>query len=315
MQIADLRAAMHAEDLETAIAAIRAACGGRRADVLPDLLALLAADEVGYFVEECLPSFGPTAMRPLRELLHDPAAPDRARWRAAGVLALLGDREAAPILLEAIGDPAVNQGYLGRLAQLAPERLAERVRAVLHERVEQLLATTDPGLAAYFAHLIRVLAEPAIPRNRRDEQLLVQVATRSRDWRVREAAAMVLVMVLVRQFSGQTVPGELLNVAGPVTLPVVERVLAPYPLPANRGRLDVLIEGDTGRWAVEVKAAGDLRAEVLEQVLADSRAASATAWLIVLTAVSNRFRRLARQRHVLLTGPAELSTLSQLLAA
>jgi hypothetical protein len=132
---------------------------------------------------------------------------------------------------------------------------------------------------------------------------------------VREAAALVLVVTLVRQFRGQTVPGELLNVAGPFRLPVVERVWAPSPFPARDSQPDVLVEGDTGRWVVEVKAGRELGSDALEHVAAYSRAFSATVWLIVFASIPDALKTLARQRRILLTGAAELSTLSLLLAA
>ena len=125
-----LRGNLRGDDPEAAIAAIQTACRDKRADVLPDLIALLASEHVGYFVEECLPSFGEGVAKPLKNLLHEPATPPLARQRAAGVLALFGEQEAVPVLLKAIERPDVNQAYFDRLVKLAPERLADTVTSL-----------------------------------------------------------------------------------------------------------------------------------------------------------------------------------------
>ncbi len=185
-----LRGDLRGDDPEAAIAAIHTACRDKRADVLPDLIALLASEHVGYFVEECLPSFGEGVAKPLKNLLREPATPPLARQRAAGVLALFGEQEAVPVLLKAIERPDVNQAYFDRLVKLAPERLADTVTNLLAEHAEQAATTADPRQARYFAKLILTLGD--VGAQRRLSGILERLLHGARDWRVQGAAAEAL---------------------------------------------------------------------------------------------------------------------------
>ncbi|MDP9374591.1 MAG: hypothetical protein M3Q65_19505 [Chloroflexota bacterium] len=185
-----LHSDLRGDDPEAAISAIQTACRDQRADVLPDLIALLASEHVGNFVEECLPSFGENIAKPLKNLLHDPATPTLARQRAAGILALFGEQEAVPVLLKAIESPDVNQAYFDRLIKLAPERLADTLATVLEENADHVLTTTDLQQARYFAKLILTLGD--VGAQRRLSGILERLLHGARDWRVQGAAAEAL---------------------------------------------------------------------------------------------------------------------------
>lgn len=180
-----LEDAFSGADLAEQMRAVQLACRQQRDDLPPMLIALLASAEIGYFVEECLPQFGGRAIQPLKALIGDPQSPPLARRRAAGVIALLGDRDAIPILLEAVQDPEMNQAYLRRLVELAPDALVQRVMQVLQERRDEILGTEDPHRASYFAALLHVLGDLGVRHQASDT--LVRFQQHGRDWRIRQA--------------------------------------------------------------------------------------------------------------------------------
>lgn len=185
-----LRDALHSDDPAERIRAVQLACRDQRQDLLADLIALLPDESVGYFVEECLPQFGEVVSDPLRRILRDQTASYLARLRAAGVLSLFGDTEAVPLLLGAISSPAVNQSYLPRLAKLAPEALATSVSAHLRARRDEILATTEPRRADYYAKLIYTL--DTLGQGPEMADLLRDFQQHGRDWRVQHAASAAL---------------------------------------------------------------------------------------------------------------------------
>ncbi len=185
-----LEDALSSDDPVEQMHAVQRACRQQRDDLLPVLIALLASAEIGYFVEECLPQFGEKAIQPLKALLGDPQSPPLARRRAAGIIALRGDRDAIPILLEAVQDPEMNQAYLRRLVELAPDALTQRIMQVLQERRDEILTTEDPHRASYFAALLRALGDHGVQDQASDT--LVRFQQHGRDWRIRQAASAAL---------------------------------------------------------------------------------------------------------------------------
>lgn len=183
----DLWSALHSEDQATKLAAIQVACQDKRTDLLPDLIALLADEHLGFFAEEGLPHFGDMVAPHLRPLIHDENAPLVARQRAAGILALFGDASAVPLLLLAIEQTTVNQAYFQRLEQLNPSELAQKVNALLLAYTPEILHTTDPLKASYFAMLIRTLGQ-LHALSVRSKDLLDIFAESGRDWRIQDAA-------------------------------------------------------------------------------------------------------------------------------
>lgn len=184
-----LQDALHSDEPAEQVRAVQIACRQRRIDLLPDLLVLLANQEIGYFVEECLPQFGAAIHPQLTALVRDPAAPLVARQSAAGLLALLGDTAAVPLLLEALEDPGVNQAYLQRLAGLAPGALAQKVTHILRAHRDEITITTDPRRAAYFAALIQAIGTAGRQVDVGD--MLVELE-QARDWRIQNAARATL---------------------------------------------------------------------------------------------------------------------------
>lgn len=174
------------------IAAVRRAAKHRRADLLPELVQLLRSDKVGYFVEEVLPQFGEAALPALRELLHDeaPGTSRQARYRVAGLLARLGEREAIPVLLQAIGQVNTNQGYFALLARLAPEELRKRLLLLIREKSFAMFVATEPRTADYFAKLILTLRD--LHGQSDIAPLLEGLRAGAKDWRVRAAAEAAL---------------------------------------------------------------------------------------------------------------------------
>jgi hypothetical protein len=192
MQVRDkkLQEALWSEDCAEQIEAVQNVARQRRADLLPDLIRLLPSDHVGYFVEEVLPSFGEVVRRPLLGLLRDNDFPLPGRRRAAGVLAALGEYEAVPILVEAIGQWNVNQAYFTRLARLDPTALKKRLRDLITAQEREMHLETDPLRADYFSKLILALHD--VDGQQEFAQLLESLQVKAKDWRVRAAAEVAL---------------------------------------------------------------------------------------------------------------------------
>jgi HEAT repeat protein len=192
MQVQDttLQEALWSEDCVEQIKAIQLAARQRREDLLPDLIRLLSADHVGYFVEEVLPSFGEVVRPPLSELLRNPSTDELARYRAAGTLARFGDVEAVPILLQAIGRTHTNQTYFSVLTRLAPEALKKRLVRLIQEKAFAMFMTTEPDKADYLSKLILTLYD--VHGQGEITPLLEGLRVGAKDWRVRAAAEVAL---------------------------------------------------------------------------------------------------------------------------
>lgn len=190
MEINDIRQTLQNADTGAKIQVIQAICRDRRADFLPDLLSLLASDELGYFVEECLPSFGEMIIPELISLLSTTETPPTARTRAAGILALLGKKEAIPVLLAAIEHPSSNHAYLNRLAQLAPAELATHLETLLRKNIASAIMTNDDRMADYFVQLIATATQ--LGSQWRNVAELEQILQHGKHWRLRVAAAEAL---------------------------------------------------------------------------------------------------------------------------
>lgn len=117
---------------------------------------------------------------------------------------------------------------------------------------------------------------------------------------------------LLRYFRGQRAPGHLLNADEDMTLPQFHRVYADYVIPKTGIRLDILAEGESARWAIEVRYSR-LRVEDVHILVTCGLLASARPWLVAFTAVSEDVRAIAKNLNVLLTGPEEWYELRKLI--
>jgi hypothetical protein len=123
-------------------------------------------------------------------LLRDNSFPLRGRQRAAGVLAALGEREAIPTLLDAISREDVNQAYFARLVSLEPNALKKQLLRLINDETLDMLLTTNPQLAAYFATLLITLRD--VDGQRDIASHLEGLSVNAKDWRVRAAAEAAL---------------------------------------------------------------------------------------------------------------------------
>ncbi len=182
------------------------------------------------------------------------------------------------------------------------------------EEVEKLLSSIRVPLQRLFNSKIGETRQLTTPKNRRTLNHLESVVTTYRK-EEKEIAH------LLRQFKGQTIPGPLLNLSGTFVLPKFTSVLTEYNVPQSGIMVDILAEGENARWVVEVKFYGEhlLTANLLDSLLRVAyyaRAASATAWLVVLgesLKIPDKIRSAARSEGVCLTGTGEMRELKHLL--
>lgn len=176
------------------------------------------------------------------------------------------------------------------------------------EEVTQLLAVIRDPLLDLFEAQIGGIKELQTPRVSRVWNS-VQDSARLYSQREQE------VFALIQRFTGQRVPGYLLNVEGEFTLPTFTQVLPNYRLglPQLGIEIDLLGEGEGFRWVIEIK--GSLlstRIDVLDSLVLLNSAAQATPWLVVFSAIPEKIRKIARQRNILVTGASEWQELKQL---
>ncbi|MBL7163815.1 MAG: restriction endonuclease [Anaerolineales bacterium] len=173
----------------------------------------------------------------------------------------------------------------------------------------------DAVLRFWVAYTSKGLEMDAFPRREdlaglvRDlEERFQRTATdlgRAKEAQVRE---------LLRMFSGQLIPGDLLGWADEITLPSFSQV-GTYRSPDGQVELDALAETDTGlRWVVEVKWRSR-RAGVKEiKKLADNaRELGAEAWLISREGFTPRALEQAQNNGVMTSTGDELMQLTKLL--
>jgi hypothetical protein len=157
----------------------------------------------------------------------------------------------------------------------------------------------DPPATGLLAELVRNLDE-------RFQQAALELG-RAKESEVRE---------LLRSFTGQRVPGDLLGQEEDVVLPTFAEVVA-YRSPDGQVELDALAEADDGtRWVVEVKwrskRAG--RKEV-EQLANQADALAARAWVIAREGFTSEALVYARQMEMMTSTAEDLARLARLVRA
>jgi hypothetical protein len=115
---------------------------------------------------------------------------------------------------------------------------------------------------------------------------------------------------IVSKFKGQRVPGSIFNLEGDVELPSSPDLRAGFYIPESDVRLDFLALGPQP-WAIEVKHR-ILQSSDLHEAASHAAAARAKAWIVCFHPIPEQTRAIARNLGIMLTGPAELTALSNL---
>jgi hypothetical protein len=115
-------------------------------------------------------------------------------------------------------------------------------------------------------------------------------------------------------FVGQVVKEDLFTTDHQVTLPRVVQVQqgSRWEDSDREFEIDVVVESDSEKWAVEVKASQRLRRETFHQIKSIAHTVNATPWLVFLGSSTAQDVRSAHELGVLLTDGIQLDALEQL---
>ena len=115
---------------------------------------------------------------------------------------------------------------------------------------------------------------------------------------------------ILSRFGGQQAPGSIFNLDGTIELPAFRDIHPQFYIPESDVRLDFLAVGPQS-WAIEVKYR-TLQTSDLHEVASHAMAAGAKAWIVSHSPIPDQTRVIAKNLGIMITGPQELRTLSEL---